>query len=823
MMVPYLVVRANNIALSALAPLTRSAQVEAAAAQLARDRTALDAMRAATCDELYRLSSTAPETYRSLIDAKRRIFNNAGLDDVLGRHRDLLRAHPSLHAWIEQAETVVRQENALRALFGAEIGRARDFAQTLSGTPEFLHAMAMTRAQVFQSARQYAQCTQFDDKKALNDEETIYRYLTRAIVKVSPFSTFTSVGFTPLQAGQDRPMSLLGGRAIGGKFSLDRAGFLKLFEKFMLRHQRHWRFRMTENRIGHGDGELCYLFMDKPEYYAYRTTFIKLRISNRALFSCEEGANGWLTWDVIAARLPPSAEPDALLAKWVGAGLMQFDPQLDEESADLLGQFLEVARAVGAADQAAAPALAILERMARARGALDGASPAALVAQVGEIHSCMAELARELDYALIKSAGLVYHDSYIPDLAPASHDEIAGFAEQIQEFLHHYLGDNFHSGFSDATLAAVRAAMAGVPQLGVFAFYELVQQCASRMSADDSAPRRTLPILQLYDEVWRRRGEAEIVLEPVALVQPARTAFAAYGHLWNGSFVLNNVDSGYLRCFSRFFTFTDELAILAACRGAYGGKLEAAYDFYDTFGFNTAYRPRICGKRIWLDRPAATKPGDLALADLAVRWPDGAPYPELVDRATGAPVALRQTGLFTRELYPKLIEMLLRFGMADAPCYFAFRFGLHKIVTDAGLPAVVVIPRVRYRDIVLSRRQWWIPKTLLPLRAPQEALFEYFARIDAWRREHAIPQRAFVRRHSEDKVLDRDTSNGKKPLFVDFTAPIMSRMIARIFNTPFDMLSVEEMIPDCQDQRATHGGQAYANEILFEVGSNELF
>lgn len=195
----------------------------------------------------------------------------------------------------------------------------------------------------------------------------------------------------------------------------------------------------------------------------------------------------------------------------------------------------------------------------------------------------------------------------------------------------------------------------------------------------------------------------------------------------------------------------------------------------------------------------------------------------LVELRDGRPLALRQTGLFTRELYPKLLEMLLNIGMAYAAHYFAFRFGLHQTIDAAHVEDVIAVPRVRYRDIILSRKQWWIRKALLPQRAPAEDLCDYFLRLDGWRRAYGITQRAFVRRHSSDKVLDRDTSSGKKPLFVDFAAPIMARMVARVFNTSFDWLSIEEMIPDDQDRRAAHERQCYASEVLFEVKPNDLF
>ncbi len=814
-MVPYAVVRANNLPLGALDGLTGSSAVEAAAAALAHARAALAGMQDAVCERLHHLAAADGARYRRYIDLRRAIFNGKPLADIAARHAGLLAGDGQLRAWLDQANAVLRQEAALAVLFERELHAARSFAQALATEPMFLQGMAMTRAQLYQTALAYSTATDFSDKKKLNDEETIHRYLARAVTKVSPFSTFTSVGFAPLAAASRA--SLLGGRATAGRYSLDRAGFFKLYDRFVLRHRDHFRFRLTGNRSVRADGDCSYLFTDQPAYYAHRTTFVTARLKSSTLFTAGADAQGWLPWSTLAQRLPAGTDAAALLEKWLVSGLLHPAPALDEEGGDLLHQFCAVARRVAGDDVAARPVALALDRMEAAVASLEDAAGPSLLAALDDIHAGMADLATLLDCPLVKTAGLVYHDSSLPDLAPLDQAELENHARQIGEFVTHYLGVNFHSGFGDAQLVALRAAMPPGEKVDVFDFHERMQRC---LVAETAGPARgALPILRLYQQVWERRDECEIVLEPVpALRHGAATArpFAAYGHLCGESFVLNNIDSGYLRCFSRFFTFAGDDSVLQACRASYGKVLEQACDFYDTFGFNTALRPRICGRRIWRDKPTAARPGDLALADLALTWPEGAPYPQLIDRHTGEALSLRQSGLFTKELYPKILETLLRLGMADSPRYFAFRFGVHKVVSDAEPRDIVRIARVRYRDIVLSREQWWVPKALLPVRAAGEDAFGWFTRLDAWRRSHGIPQRVFVRRHEADKVLDRDVSNAKKPLFVDFSSPIMTRMIGRIFNTAFDLLSIEEMLPDAQDDRARHGGARYAHEIIFE-------
>lgn len=829
----HVVVRANNLPLASLDALMESRQAERLLAQLHAATARLDALRPQACALLFALAAEGDGEYRKLVAAKRAIYGGDTAAAVLARHGALLARYAGLASWLHQARAVQQCEAELLALFERACEASRAAARGLIRHPGFLPGLAMSRGQVYRVAMAYADSAAVSGKKALNDEETLFRYLSRAIVKVSPFSSFTSVGFAPLRQDGAARIGLPAAQATQDRFSLDRSALLKLFERFLLRHHGHWRFRLTGNSRAAEGAHYYYLFDERPEAYPYRTSFSKTRFANAALFAADDGQPGWLRWDDIARRLPPGCDAPALLRKWVTAGVLDFQPRLDEESAQPLHDFLAIARAVARSEAAAQPVAAVLEEMAQAFGQLQSRDPARLLTQAGALQNGLETLSRLLDWPLVKTGGLVYHDSYLPGVAPLSEPLLRHYGGQIGEFVAHYLGNNFSSGYSDAVLASLRAALADGRSLPVFEFYELVQQTVAAHAGAPRVPEeKTLRLLALYDQIWARRAEREIVLAPAPVAAPAPAgasasasawarggAFAAYGHLTAEGFVLNNIDSGYLRCYSRFFTFAPGSAILDDCRAAYGSELEQAYDVYDTFGFNTAYRPRICRHRIWLHAaPAAQwRDGDLSLSALEVSWPAHAPLPQLTAGPERRPLRLRQTGLFVKELYPRLLEMLMRFSMADAPSYFAFRFGLHKMVSEAGRGGVLRIPRIRYRDIILSREQWWLDRDRLPQRAAGEDAAAYFLRLNAWRREHGLPQRVFLRRHLASKVLERDVSNSKKPVLLDFAAPIMARMIGRLFGSAFDQASLEEMLPDGGDRHASRAGQPYASELLFDV------
>jgi len=268
--------------------------------------------------------------------------------------------------------------------------------------------------------------------------------------------------------------------------------------------------------------------------------------------------------------------------------------------------------------------------------------------------------------------------------------------------------------------------------------------------------------------------------------------------------------------FSRFFTFTDDEKVLRACREAYGETLEQAYDFYDTFGFNTGRRPRISGKRIWIDDFENQQQGDVTLNNIVLQWKADQEQPQIFLKGQSEPIRIRHTALFVTQIYPKLLELLVRFSMSEENIYFATRFGIFDKVASSPEQSPVMIPRVRYKNIVISRKQWWFKKSDVPQPVSGESGEDFFLRLDAWRRTSGLNQRTFVRRHMSDKVLDRDISNAKKPMFIDFSSPIQARPLARMLRTEFDYISFEEMLPDHTDSYVLEGEKRFAAEIIFE-------
>lgn len=824
MIVPYAVVRSNNIPLREVEGLTASRPFAEMIGSVLALEDELEAMREATCDTLFELAHDDPERFRELIALKRSIFKSAPARGVLDRFAVILAAEPELGSWRNKARELVRTLDALHAAFDKGLASARARARSLAAEPAFQEGMSFARGAVSRTAIAYARGGNPLDKKALNDEETVLRYLGRALLKVSPFSSFTSVGFAPIVDGATT--RLRRERALVHRYSYDRATVLKLYEAFVLRHFRHFRFSLTANTSRTGRDYAFDLFIDAPGTYAYRSAYGRSRAGASRLLQALDG--DWIDGGEIADLLPADVDVGALVGRLVRSDILSYRPALDCQGDDLIGDFLDCARLVAATRQDAVDVCEALERIHEADVALRRSNGEGLRALSERIDAAFRELALLLDKPLVKTTGLVYHDTAIGITGAVDRARATTLIKQAEEFLHHYLGCNFRDGFSDSALKELRDALPPDRAVGVFEFHAITRECKG-FSHEDLYTRTAAmeKLLALHKLVWANRNTTELHLPQRALESGTPSLpFCIYGHLCGNSLVVNNFDSGYLRSFSRFFTYADDASgsMLAVCREAYGATLAEGYDVYDTFGYNTARRPRICGRRIWLDhRPPdhTGDPNDIHIGDLEVVWPSNLPGPVLRRRDTLERVRIHHTSLFVTSLYPKPIELLMRFESIGKPCYFAFRFGLYKLVAESDSREVVAFPRIHYGDLVLSRRQWWLRRNHLPDQSRNESGAQYLTRLARWRAELGIPDRVFLRRHQREKVLERDVSNYKKPLFIDFTSPIHCRMITRTFRSAFDWVSIEESLPDACGGALDDGSDAYACELILERSSQD--
>ncbi len=123
---------------------------------------------------------------------------------------------------------------------------------------------------------------------------------------------------------------------------------------------------------------------------------------------------------------------------------------------------------------------------------------------------------------------------------------------------------------------------------------------------------------------------------------------------------------------------------------------------------------------------------------------------------------------------------------------------------------IVNLPRITYeKDIILQRQTWEIKKVVLPFRLPLENDWEYFRKVDAWRRELKIPSEIFI------KV------NEDKPQYINFLNPFLVSLLEKIIEKMKikEKANITEMLPN-SEQIDIFAGEKRVTEYLAQWYSN---
>ncbi|MFJ7085494.1 lantibiotic dehydratase [Streptomyces griseus] len=122
-------------------------------------------------------------------------------------------------------------------------------------------------------------------------------------------------------------------------------------------------------------------------------------------------------------------------------------------------------------------------------------------------------------------------------------------------------------------------------------------------------------------------------------------------------------------------------------------------------------------------------------------------------------------------------------------------------------------PRVRHGSLVLSRRSWSAPATVLPLHRPGAPEDGWFLDWHAFRRTHALPDRVFA------TVSDTGArgATGAKPQYLDFDSPLSLSAFEALIKSPDARVVFREMLPDEDALSTVSGHGRHVAELAVET------
>ncbi|TWD17659.1 lantibiotic biosynthesis dehydratase-like protein [Streptomyces sp. T12] len=121
-------------------------------------------------------------------------------------------------------------------------------------------------------------------------------------------------------------------------------------------------------------------------------------------------------------------------------------------------------------------------------------------------------------------------------------------------------------------------------------------------------------------------------------------------------------------------------------------------------------------------------------------------------------------------------------------------------------------PRVRHRNVVLSRRSWSTTAASLPLRPTGAPTAGGFLAWQRWRREHRVPERVFVTVSGGSRG-----GAGAKPQYVDFHSHLSLTAFEALIKTPEDRVVLREMLPAESDLHVASEQGGHVAELSVET------
>jgi hypothetical protein len=796
------------------------------------ERAARVLAEAASAD-LYRLVPTTPEEMRGRVVGLRRDIHNGRLS-ALEAVEDLpLELPASVGRWAANDRRRRSCHARLRQAYDGALGRERDRLRRDLEHRDFLVTLAQSASGVYDAAVRYHDhpVATAEDRKA---ERALVQYLTRAMVRTSPYGRFTAVGLgAPDRSGA--PLASLTPATARPHVEIDRALFDHVAGGLVPTAGDGLVAVAPTARVG--DGQVTFFQVGHDNM---RRLSAPLNPQTKALVDLLElgPRRRHEVATALAQRLGLDPhDADRLVGVALGLGLLVTAWRGDEFVADPVGQALRDLAAAGS--DLVPPALHQLRVGIDRLGddSPDGSADERIAAVRGVVVA-----GEELSRRARRPARLAVNEDFVLDplvVDPGSHeaalDDLAAVTELLSTF------DRMHVVRS--LIASLLAARFGtgcrVPLVEHAEWLVNAMYRGERSLAEHpDALRRELPLdlpllLKVRQEIeaaWRhdaaaasRRGATEVCWsrgQVAALLAGLPERFgagaASYGvvvQAHGDGLILNDAYAGHGPMFSRFL-HADHLR---------GGDATARLRrrLHDLHG--PGYR--LLEDRAWHGLSINAHPSVLDEALDPAGWgrlqlchdPDTDAV-SILD-GEGAPAKVLALGAQLPELLPypaRLATWLCSSGrvVLDLP-------DRRGPLGEAGdTAATVAWPRLRVERVVVSRRRWY-PGTDFPARASARDDVDYLLALTQWRARHDVPAEVMLKavfdgpvmwdslKASSSREQFFELRQRSKPQYVDLSSALMTRVLPRLQERRPGGF-VEEALPGL-------GGGGHASEWMVEM------
>ncbi|MFR9795082.1 lantibiotic dehydratase [Streptomyces sp. MS06] len=759
------------------------------------------------CDELYEVAGRAAgrERHRAL-QLRRDIHNQRDPAPALTTGD----WPPTVTAWLDNRQRSQLARAALTAGHAELVAHERSVLAELCAAEPFQLSLALNSPQVLDAVRRYRSGYSAPSARLRKSERGILQHLTRAMVRTSPLSRFTAVGFAHW-APQGRRLDAadFDRRSARAFVSLDRALFGAVITGT---GERPWQAEgaaglpevVERNRtLRADDSEVRYVRRTSSGtnlVSASLTRPLSLLLTLTALGPIGTGALA----AELSARLGLAPAPTvAFLAKALAAGILRPGPALDEQLADPLPAARAVLRRQ---DPEALPAL---DEAERALGDLATGGVSGRVAALTRLNRAE----RDLNARSIRPARLhVNEDLVLPPAQVTDEGYRAALTDlaDVTSFLslfdrHHEVRALLGTAFVDRFGPGARVDLLDAAADLVTMVYRRETALSAATADDFGPPNGALAALlalrrEAVGHVLRTLHDAEdapeAALDPAALAafadrMPAyfRRRAASYAMLVqpvDGRLVLNDCYGGRNLLGSRFLGPDRELGGDAADRTAarvlrqFGSAGGIVLEDHGLHNANINHRVRLLPDTVTPEGWAGLRLGhDPATDTLSLTDRDG---------RTVVPVTC---GMKWSELLPEPLRIAM--WLADSGRVTLDPLaGVRARRLRAGEPAdrTMALPRLTAGQVVLGRRRWY-PGDDFPAAAGSLSEAEHLIALTEWRAAHEVPEEVVAKtplgglpsRDGDDGVRAYVKSRRRdKPQYLDLGSALTARVLPRLLD-----------------------------------------
>lgn len=168
----------------------------------------------------------------------------------------------------------------------------------------------------------------------------------------------------------------------------------------------------------------------------------------------------------------------------------------------------------------------------------------------------------------------------------------------------------------------------------------------------------------------------------------------------------------------------------------------------------------------------------------------------------GEPVGITYQGVVPPYLAPQALRLLMLIADPWIRDYSPFSEGISGDEQDS-TGDVQFSPRQQQGRVIFRRAQWRIPAACMITRNKGEGDFDFFVRVQSWRRQYAFPEEVFVRTE-ENRLFFR--AKERKPVWIHFGSPHGLELLSQLAEEE-TTLTFTEVAPSRQQHWTT--GQAH--------------